>query len=234
MAVPSAITSDFISLFASILSSRAFATVNIVPRRGRIACVLLSLPCLPLLCTKTPDARAKLCVSGTSISYTSIFSLSVVISFILWLKCIAASFIFFSSPPKNLPHTVSYRIRLLSFNAFRSSLYASVLIACFFSYKSCIAPNALLRYVWLYVFFLFSLNSGVHCFFVSSLRHTRKSSSCHCFFESFESSVFLSGCDSKNSLTRFACAFLFFSFAQYAACALLSASLFASRYSECE
>ena len=46
----------------------AFSTFSIFPLRGRIACVSLLRAIFALLCTNTPEAKAKLCVLGTSIS----------------------------------------------------------------------------------------------------------------------------------------------------------------------
>ena len=47
MAAPKAITRAFISLKASILSMVVLSTFKILPLSGRMACVLLSRPCLP-------------------------------------------------------------------------------------------------------------------------------------------------------------------------------------------
>ena len=44
--VPIAVISAWISLFESTLSMRFFSTLMILPRSGRIACVLRSRPCL--------------------------------------------------------------------------------------------------------------------------------------------------------------------------------------------
>ena len=47
MAAPKAMTRAFISLKASILSMVVLSTFKILPLSGRMACVLLSRPCLP-------------------------------------------------------------------------------------------------------------------------------------------------------------------------------------------
>src|ERR671921_758248 len=46
MPVPMAVISGWISVFESTLSMRFFSTLMILPRSGRIACVLRSRPCL--------------------------------------------------------------------------------------------------------------------------------------------------------------------------------------------
>ena len=57
MPQPSACTSAWISLFASDLSSRAFSTLRILPRSGRIAWKRRSRPCLAEPPAESPSTR---------------------------------------------------------------------------------------------------------------------------------------------------------------------------------
>ena len=73
IAVPIAITRFLISLEASILSSRARSTFKILPRKGSIACVRRSLPCLDEPPAESPSTMKTSASAGSFVWQSASF-----------------------------------------------------------------------------------------------------------------------------------------------------------------